>query len=572
MKITSYIILLLSILIHGCGTTKQVATPAATPSAKTKLSATYFEANKARLQKESSKAKQGYLEEIKFHPDNASAHYYYAKIKMNESDAADALPYAKKATELFPDNKYYSELYADVLASTNNARKAIEIYKQLAKSDVKLAEKYLRKALYYQTDLQLNEDALITFNELEKYYGIDPELTFKKIAILKKQKKLEEVINEANKLIADDPQEIKYYLFKVVALEEAKQTEKSKEFYAFVEKKFENDARLLPHIVLKALDEKDTTRYLSLLAQCMQNKALEPEEKLSLLQPMIEIARKDSTILSLLSTYGSAMIAATPDDEKAIQFYASILNTTKEYDKAVVQYYKLLSKNAKEFNTWQQLFFIYANQQKNDSLIAITKKAMDYFPTNALVYYMNGSGQLQNQNFPGAIKSLLKAVDFSEGNNDLKQQAYSQLGDAYQSTKEYKKSDSSFYKALAIVPNDATVLNNFAYYLSLRNERLEEAAKMSEKSLVLRKGEKSFLDTYAWILFKQEKFAEAESKMQEALAATGKNDAAMLEHYGDILIKLGNKEKAKTYWQQAKQLGLKNETLDKKIANGAYYE
>ena len=64
--------------------------------------------------------------------------------------------------------------------------------------------------------------------------------------------------------------------------------------------------------------------------------------------------------------------------------------------------------------------------------------------------------------------------------------------------------------------NDPTTLNNYAYYLSLRNDRLEKAAQMSLRSNELAPGQPSFQDTYAWVLYQQGKYAEAQQSSDAA--------------------------------------------------------
>jgi tetratricopeptide (TPR) repeat protein len=571
MKIYLSIIALGCLLAASCGSTKQVAAPAM-GSAKQKLSTVFFEANKARLQKEPAKAKELYAKVLEKEPDNATAYYYYAKICMADGDAKKAVDCSKKATELAPDNKYFNELYADALANNNEIKKAIIVYKNLAETDKKFAEKYLMTAAYYESKTGQLEQAIQTMNLLEKYYGISADLSYRKINVLRKLNKTNEIIEELNKLIKDDPSEIKYYLQKQDEYQNAKQYENAKVYGLEIEKKFANNAQLLPSQTMKAYEQKDTVKYLQLLQQCMDSKEIEPEEKIALLIPVMQLNTKDENLQKKLIGYGKNMTDAAPEDGKAISFYASVLNSSKEYDKAAVQYQKLIKKNPNQFDAWQQLFFIYSQQNKYDSLISITQKAMNYFPNQAIVYYMNGIAHQQKQNLPAAIKAYNKALDYTEGNNDLTLQTYGALGDLYNTQKDFKNSDSCFEKSLRIDSNDAMTLNNYAYFLSVRNTQLPYAERMSKKSLVLKKGEKTFLDTYAWILYMQKKYDEAAIIMKQALDADGENDATMYEHYGDILYQQNNKTKAKEYWQLAKQKGSKSSYIDKKIATGELYE
>ena len=86
---------------------------------------------------------------------------------------------------------------------------------------------------------------------------------------------------------------------------------------------------------------------------------------------------------------------------------------------------------------------------------------------------------------------------------------YTSIGDAYNSLKDYKASDDAYDTALSMDPRNVTVLNNYAYYLSVRNTRLNDAEKMSRRSLELRPDESTFLDTYGWILYQQGKYESA---------------------------------------------------------------
>jgi tetratricopeptide (TPR) repeat protein len=409
-------------------------------------------------------------------------------------------------------------------------------------------------------------------NLLEKYYGVSSDMSMRKIALLKKLKKQDEVVLEYDKLIKEEPNEIKFYLYKLDALEQTKQIEKAKALTNIIESKFGNSPQLLPSKTIKALDQKDTAKYFLLLQQCMDSKGIEPEEKIALLIPVLQMNTKDEALQNKLIGYGKNMVEASPEDGKAITYYAAMLMNARQYDNALIQYEKLLKKNPNQFDNWQQILILYSQQEKYDSVISFSKKAMDYFPNQAIVYYMNGIGHQQKNNLPTAIKAFNKALDYAESNIDMQSQIYSALGDAYNTQKDYTNSDSSFERSLRIDADDASVLNNYAYFLSLRNTNLDRAATMSKKSLEIRKDEKTFLDTYAWILYMQKKYDEAANIMKKAIDEKGDNDATMLEHYGDILSKLNDKINAKKYWLSAKQKGSKSLQLDKKIATGDGYE
>ncbi|RZM26971.1 MAG: tetratricopeptide repeat protein [Pedobacter sp.] len=149
---------------------------------------------------------------------------------------------------------------------------------------------------------------------------------------------------------------------------------------------------------------------------------------------------------------------------------------------------------------------------------------------------------------------------------------YSALGDAYHALNDNKASDDAYEKALANNPGSAYTLNNYAYYLSLRGERLDDAAEMSKRSNELQPNTASFEDTYAWILFRQKKYAEARIWIEKAILHDKNNSAVQAEHYGDIMFYLGDTEAALLNWKKAKQNGADSPVLERKINEKKYTE
>jgi len=125
---------------------------------------------------------------------------------------------------------------------------------------------------------------------------------------------------------------------------------------------------------------------------------------------------------------------------------------------------------------------------------------------------------------------------------------------------------------LKLDPDNAYVLNNYSYYLSVRKLNLERAKEMSAYSNKLDPDNSSFLDTYAWILFQLGDFPGAKEWQEKAMKANGDKSGNILEHYGDILYELGKKDDAVDYWKKAKELGTDSGTIDRKINEQKYVE
>jgi tetratricopeptide (TPR) repeat protein len=172
---------------------------------------------------------------------------------------------------------------------------------------------------------------------------------------------------------------------------------------------------------------------------------------------------------------------------------------------------------------------------------------------------------MQLKDYEDAISSSLKGVEVAD-EDELKSQLLSTLGDAAHYAKKYKLCDSAYDEALIINPENPYALNNYAYFLSVRMERLERADSMSRKSMSLDPDNASYQDTYGWILFQKKQYEEAKTYIERSLEMSPKN-AEVLEHLGDVLYMLDKKEGALNLWKESKELGNTSEVLEKKIKN-----
>ena len=121
-------------------------------------------------------------------------------------------------------------------------------------------------------------------------------------------------------------------------------------------------------------------------------------------------------------------------------------------------------------------------------------------------------------------------------------------------------------------PENISVLNNYAYYLSVEGRDLKRAQRMSAKTLEAEPLNATFLDTYAWILFRMKKYQEALGYMEKALRYLDRDNPEIYEHSGDVLFMCGEKEKALENWHKAVQFNSTSPTLDQKIKQQKYLE
>lgn len=573
LRITIYISFFATLALGfmACGGTKKVATTNKAKTAKTSEGGEYnafFAAEKARIKGERSKARSLYQDFVKVYKGNAAAYYNLAKLEYQAFQFKEAEAHVSQAVKLFPKNKYYMELYADVLSVNKKPKKAVEIYESLSDLDNTAEDAYGYKKYKIYRDLKDYKNALRTLTKLEESWGTSQEIVMQKVNILLKQKKNDAAIAEVQKLIDDEPRESSHKERLADLYDKLGRKDDAKKIYNDLAEDAPNDAKVLMRTSSYYLRNKDTAGFQRIIKKIAANPKIDRNIRMSMIMPLIEMNPDSAYLTNEILPMVSKMQSGDSNDKESIRLYADILYNAKKYDAASKSYREYLNIDKSKFTVWFNLMLSFSNVEKLDSLIAVADESFDYFPNNAFTHYFKGTAHYQKKEFQESVSSLQNAIDL-EPEQELKAQIFSMMGDAHNSLQEYKKADQNFDKSLKI-KEEATTLNNYAYYLSLRNDRLEDALKMSKRSLELRPKTTTFLDTYGWILYKQGKYEKAKIYLEQAIEGVG--DADVLEHLGDVHFKLNDVTKANEYWQRAKEVGGGSDMLDKKIRDGKLYE
>jgi Tfp pilus assembly protein PilF len=196
-------------------------------------------------------------------------------------------------------------------------------------------------------------------------------------------------------------------------------------------------------------------------------------------------------------------------------------------------------------------------------------EAIKYFPEQPLPYALAGVSYLMYSDIQAAIPFFNKGVQLADDNVSLKAQFYAHLGDCYYESDSVYQAFEMYEKVLDLDPNNVYVLNNYAYFLSIRNLNLSKAEQMSSRAVSLNSDNSTFLDTYAWVLYKRENYSLAKYYMKLAIEKAESPSSVLYEHYGDILYRCGEPEEALIMWKKAMEIGGEiTEELKQKIETG----
>jgi len=240
--------------------------------------------------------------------------------------------------------------------------------------------------------------------------------------------------------------------------------------------------------------------------------------------------------------------------------------------KARTELLKALDINASDYLIWERVLFIDNDLQDWEGLYEHSRKAMELFPNQPQVYFLNAVASLQLENFEKTMDISEEGLDYVVDNPQLEGQFLMLKGEALYKQEKKDKAFEIFDEAVLLDPDNHIALNNYAYYLSLSEKDLDKAERMSGKVVERFPDNSTYLDTHAWVLFKKGEYSLAKFYMESAIKNGGDQNPTLLEHYGDILYKLEKPEEAIKFWQKAKDNGGNSEVLERKIKEQKYFE
>lgn len=534
-------------------------------TAERRFSYIFHNAVKEKILGNYEAAAELYLEAIRINPRQAMANYDLSVVYIYLGRPDVSIDFAKRAYDLDEKNIWYALLYSSLLQQFGQINESAKIYEKMAENNPNKIEIQFELANTY---LLLNryDEALKIYDKVESEIGVNEEISVKKQKIWLKKDKLEKAVEEIEKLIKSNPNEARYYLL-MADLYSGNDMKEQSEVY--IDKAIDADpSNPYPYIAKAELLERNGNKKESFnfLKKAFESDDLEFEVKYRTLVNLFQMSYQDSTLKPETKNLFEIVEKVNTGEAKLFALYGDFLYRDADQKMAVEKYKKSLEFDKSNYNVWAQLLYVYSELNNNDSLAKYAAEAVELFPSQPVVYLFAGIGYYQIKKYDDSAEFLESGAALVVDNKPLLAQFYSTLGDTYHQLKIDQKSDSYYEKSLSLDPLNVYVLNNYAYYLSVRNEKLEKALEMSKKSNEIQPNSSTFEDTYGWIFFQMKNYEDAKIWLDKALKNGGDKSAVILEHYGDVLYMLNDIEGAVNYWKQALKLDEKSERISNKIA------
>lgn len=531
----------------------------------------FFDANREKILGNYAKAEVQLIQALKIDPTNGAALYELATIYAFKNNRKQALIYSKKAAEADVKNTWYQMLYIDCLRENKFIDEAIKVSQKLVRNNPSRVDFYYDLADLFMYKGKPTE-AVKVYDKIEQISGVSDEATLQKFKIYKSINNFDKALFEIQKLIKAFPKEAKYYGILGELYIDNGQSEKAFAAYNDLLKIDPENAYVHLSLADYYRKIKQSDKAFDEIKIAFNSKDLDIDTKVKILLSYYELSEAYTEFRADANELCKIIVAVHPDEAKSFSIYGDFLFRDRKLEEARTQYRKAIELDKEKYALWKQLLLLDSELNDFPSMEKESKETIELFPNQALPYFFNGVSNIQLKNYKTAIDVLSEGVEFVLNDVQLLSQFHANIGDAHNQLKNYTSSDSAYNKALELEPENTYVLNNFAYYLSLRNSDLEKAEAMSKKSNELEPNNSSYQDTYGWILYQMKKYDDAKVWIGKALQTGGLSNGTLLEHYGDILFKLGETTEAIKYWNDAKKAGSTTDFIDKKIADKKLYE
>lgn len=501
--------------------------------------------------------------------NNAAARYELAAIYSNLNQDDRAIGYIRGAIALKPDNEWYQLLLADIYKRQNNIHELIPVLNELIRINPDNPGPYFDKASALLLQDRAEEAAEV-YDALEERFGSSEELTEARQRVLVQTGRPEKAVAQLEKQIRDNPGEIRNYLY----LSELYVGEglKSK---ALATLKRARDVEPANGLVRLGLADYYRTENMGdeafiELKEAFRDRNLAIDQKVRIVLSFFP-SFQDIRFRAQAEELASILTAVHAEDPKAYAVYGDVLFQQQKLAEARTAYKKALALNDQVYLIWEQLLRIEVSLGDFASAVTDGENALSIFPSQAELYLYTGIACSGAGKHEKAITYLKNAASLETEDKETLAQVYSTLGNSYHALKRFRESSEAFEKSLELSSQNTFTLNNYAYYLALREENLSRAESMARLANELEPGNPSFEDTYAWVLFKMKRYGEARRWMEKAVSSD-QNNGTQFEHYGDILFHLGEVDLAIIQWKKAMEKGVRSELLERKINEKNYFK
>lgn len=467
-------------------------------------------------------------------PESGAVLYRLATLNSAMRNDSLALAQVEKAASLYPDTYWYKDMLVKLYYSNRKTDKALATLEQMAqqwhdKSDILM----MLMDLYASTGDY--ENMLRTLDKIELMEGKSEQLTVEKSQLYMQLGKEEDAMRELRALADEYPNDLRYQV--LIGNMQYQQGDAYSALQTYMNVLERDSSNLMANLALSRFYEREGQDELAMQqrVKLVASPQLDAETRMQLVRGLVmQNIESNGDSMQMLDILDKA-IQAQQNDIELMELKARYM-LTRDIDSLLVRQTctQMLEVDPENELARKRLLYYSIVESDLPGIVSICRTAVDFGSDDPTYYIYLGMAYTQMDSLKLAVSTYRKGLDkfvplvFSMPSSDNKGSSdaqpldevadmYAYIGDLYHRLGNEKLCYQMYDSCLVLRPNDASVLNNYAYYLSLRKQDLKRAETMSRLSNKREPDNPTYLDTLAWVLYQQKRYAEAKEVMDKVV-------------------------------------------------------
>lgn len=259
-----------------------------------------------------------------------------------------------------------------------------------------------------------------------------------------------------------------------------------------------------------------------------------------------------------------------PDLDLGAVLLADRLEGLQKYDEAIAAYGMVPKSSPYWRLAAVEIALDEARLDRTDDAVAKLKELTGAEPTDVEAWTALGDTYRSASKFTEAADAYNHALELHADAKANDWPLYFARAVAEQGTQNWSAAEVDLKTALALSPNEPTLLNYLGYTWVDQNRNIPEALAMLEKARALKPTDGYIADSVGWAYYKLGRFADA-AKALEAAVELVPGDPTINDHLGDAYWHVGRKLDATFQWNHALAFGPSDAdkaAIEKKLKDG----
>ena len=391
-----------------------VALPAQVPSERYTESeiatlTTYLEGQQQRMMGNADKAIPLFEQVLKEDPGNAAAQYELAQVYLQTQQYTKGLKAARAAVDGEPSNPWYQITLADLHEALNEDDKAADVYAGLVKSQP-YSEQFYYQWAHYLVRAGDPGGAIKAYDQLEKEVGINETLSKRKHTVYVGTGDYKRAAREYERLIERFPFRTEYRVWLAQFYERTEQPGEAERAYADL---LEIDPDH-PEASLALAQRRATTSAGGATAR-MEAVFADPTVALDLKMAQLDAYRRkvangrDRALADETLPLVETLIATHPEAAAPYAAAGDLYYFTDRPAEAREAYERALVFDKSDYPVWQHYLTTLESLADYAALVDQSERALDYFPNQGHIFYLNAVGYHAERAYRDALSSLQQA-------------------------------------------------------------------------------------------------------------------------------------------------------------------